>query len=300
MRIKDNGHFKYENSKYVNDEGTETLPIIYYESHITTEYIDKWHVSSSDSMEEEDDEDNSSGEPVLTRKYQRFNNAVTGRDFRVADLKKGNNEQSRDDSFCSGRSDSYQDLLTRMKLLVKDLRELGIKVYRYKIEVIVLDSKDCDEYGLLLDTNSRDFWVDREILNGDYGKNIDSCLNSEGDFDDLFENKKGMLLSDIVKKSLKGEGDGVWLLEVMLHWMDGYCGEMQTYTSRKKSKGAFPVIGELRKYGLQRFKFPKYYEKHRKNIREAQIFNVGLGSLARSERLWSHNLGVIQDWIEGK
>lgn len=66
--------------------------------------------------------------------------------FRVADLlmqKRAEDmpERSRFDTFCSSRSVDMPALEQRMFALVSALRGAGFKVWRYKIEDVVLDSK---------------------------------------------------------------------------------------------------------------------------------------------------------------
>lgn len=58
-------------------------------------------------------------------------------------------ERSKYDTFCTGRSYDIQDLSRRMEALVLDLRSWGFTVWRYKIELTVLDSRYGDTFGLL-------------------------------------------------------------------------------------------------------------------------------------------------------
>lgn len=58
-------------------------------------------------------------------------------------------ERSRCDTFTTGHSKSYEDIYTRMVGLIKSLQNAGFKVWRYKIEDTVLDSRMRDLLGLL-------------------------------------------------------------------------------------------------------------------------------------------------------
>jgi len=74
--------------------------------------------------------------------------------FKVADLlmqkrKADTQERSKDDTFCTARSKSYEDIHGRTVGLIVDLKSAGFKVWRYKIEDTVLDSKYSDVLGLL-------------------------------------------------------------------------------------------------------------------------------------------------------
>ena len=74
--------------------------------------------------------------------------------FRVADLlmqkdRKATPERSDKDTFMTGHSKSRSDIETRTKDLVMRLQQCGIKVWRYKIEDTMLDSRYNDIWGLL-------------------------------------------------------------------------------------------------------------------------------------------------------
>ena len=65
--------------------------------------------------------------------------------FRVAKLlmSKGDNfTPSEHDSFITGRSKNYSELLCRMVYLCEGLKQNGFTIRRYKIEIATLDSKD--------------------------------------------------------------------------------------------------------------------------------------------------------------
>lgn len=102
----------------------------YYESHITIE-------------------------PVFDRALMRVAQISAAHGFKVADLlmqKRASDtaERSKHDTFCTGRSRDFDDLCERMEWCVRHLRAVGFRVWRYKIEDTILDSKvDHDELGLL-------------------------------------------------------------------------------------------------------------------------------------------------------
>ena len=58
-------------------------------------------------------------------------------------------ERSSKDSFCTGRGTDRADLTDRMVELIQSLRVNGFKVWRYKIEDTLLDSRHSDVLGLL-------------------------------------------------------------------------------------------------------------------------------------------------------
>lgn len=68
--------------------------------------------------------------------------------FRVAKLYMEKGPHIKD-SFCTGRSKSYTDLITRTQELIIDLKAAGFKVRRYKIEDTLLDSNIKDNWNIL-------------------------------------------------------------------------------------------------------------------------------------------------------
>lgn len=85
-------------------------------------------------------------EPVFDERLERLKQLCTEHGFRVADLlmqKRTSDtpERSRFDTFCSSRSVDPAALESRMFAFVAALCEEGFKVWRYKIEDVVLDSK---------------------------------------------------------------------------------------------------------------------------------------------------------------
>lgn len=98
---------------------------IYYEAHVTIE-------------------------PVFDSSLTQFVELCSFQGFRVAELlmKKRSTdkpERSKYDSFCTARSDSYDDIVERTLALVKSLEKSGYKVWRYKVEDTLLDSNFNDD-----------------------------------------------------------------------------------------------------------------------------------------------------------
>jgi hypothetical protein len=91
-------------------------------------------------------------EPVFESKLLTVKAIASEYDFKVAELlmKKGHDmETSRYDTFMTGHSKNYEELVEDMRCLIEDLKTEDIKVWRYKIEDIVLDSRYEDTYKLL-------------------------------------------------------------------------------------------------------------------------------------------------------
>lgn len=85
-------------------------------------------------------------EPVFEERLEQFKIICHDYKFRVANLlmqKRAHDteERSKNDSFCTGRGISYTDTKKRMLALVDRLEKEGFKVWRYKIESTLLDSR---------------------------------------------------------------------------------------------------------------------------------------------------------------
>ncbi len=83
-------------------------------------------------------------EPVFDEEFLEFENCCNNYQFKPAELllqksRKVTAERSNRDSFCTGHSDNYEELLNRTLLLVNDLKESNFQVWRYKIEQTLLD-----------------------------------------------------------------------------------------------------------------------------------------------------------------
>lgn len=89
-------------------------------------------------------------EPVFEERLEQFKATCRQHKFHVATLlmqkrKEDTEERSKNDSFCTGRGVSYSELQTRMFALMTALKAEGFKVWRYKIESTLLDSRYNDE-----------------------------------------------------------------------------------------------------------------------------------------------------------
>ncbi|MBI4120771.1 MAG: hypothetical protein HY457_00745 [Parcubacteria group bacterium] len=85
-------------------------------------------------------------EPIFGKRLEKFIELCKRYEFHVATLlmqkrKSDTPKRSKNDSFCTGRSISYSEIETRMLSLVDALRAAGFKVWRYKIESTLLDSR---------------------------------------------------------------------------------------------------------------------------------------------------------------
>lgn len=85
-------------------------------------------------------------EPCFDSDLERFKIICHDYKFHVAKLlmqkrKSDTEERSKSDSFCTGRGISYTDIESRMLALVDRLHKEGFKVWRYKIESTLLDSR---------------------------------------------------------------------------------------------------------------------------------------------------------------
>lgn len=85
-------------------------------------------------------------EPVFENDLERFKVICHDYKFRVANLlmqkrREDSEERSKNDSFCTGRGISFTDIEKRMLALVQRLQKEGFKVWRYKIESTLLDSR---------------------------------------------------------------------------------------------------------------------------------------------------------------
>ena len=92
-----------------------------YECHVTTEFVDP-----------------------TDRRVIKLQAICMRHLFRLAKLYKENRETSDLDTFMTGHADSYDVMHDRMRDLIHDLKEHQFKVTRYKIEEILLDSRNGD------------------------------------------------------------------------------------------------------------------------------------------------------------
>lgn len=75
--------------------------------------------------------------------------------FKLAKLLMQNGQPSHIDTFMTSHDDFKEALECRMVALCLDLKEKGFKIRRYKIEAIILDSRDKDIYDLLGEANAQ-------------------------------------------------------------------------------------------------------------------------------------------------
>lgn len=97
-------------------------------------------------------------EPVLDDRLGVAEHIAKKHGFRMAKLlmkKKDEDTEARSDkdSFMTGTSKSYASLGLDMAALIRELKLHNFKVWRYKIEAILLDSKIEDHLFLLEENN---------------------------------------------------------------------------------------------------------------------------------------------------
>lgn len=93
-------------------------------------------------------------EPVFDDRLELFKKVCETQNFHVAKLlmqKRAEDtpERSAKDSFCTGHSQNFWDIMDRMVRLVGALQKAGFDVWRYKIEDCVVDSRKQDSLDLL-------------------------------------------------------------------------------------------------------------------------------------------------------
>lgn len=90
-------------------------------------------------------------EPVFDERLKEFTETCKGSEFHVAKLLMEKGEPSRKDAFCTGRDKDYEALHHRMFSLLGKLRKAKFKIWRFKIESIMLDSRYDPTFQILLD-----------------------------------------------------------------------------------------------------------------------------------------------------
>lgn len=83
-------------------------------------------------------------EPVFGSRFAEFERICCLHKFRPAELLLMKNRQetplrSNKDSFCTGHGKDYEATVTRTEMLVADLKQAGFKVWRYKVEGMLVD-----------------------------------------------------------------------------------------------------------------------------------------------------------------
>ena len=85
-------------------------------------------------------------EPVFDEVLETVKNIAKTYQFKVADLymqkdRQGTAERSQKDTFMTSHSTNLNDIKSRMRFCQEELELAGIKVWRCKVEDIVLDEK---------------------------------------------------------------------------------------------------------------------------------------------------------------
>ena len=93
-------------------------------------------------------------EPVFEDDLERTRAIAQRHGFKPAELlmkKRAQDtaERSKYDTFCTGRGKSYIELESRMMALIADLKADDFKVWRYKIEDTICDSRSEDVLKIL-------------------------------------------------------------------------------------------------------------------------------------------------------
>lgn len=93
-------------------------------------------------------------EPVFDERLEELKELVKPFRFKVADLimKKtflDKEEPSKKDTFMTGHSTNWEDIQSRMINLITEVENNNYKIFRYKIEEILLDSREEDIFRLL-------------------------------------------------------------------------------------------------------------------------------------------------------
>lgn len=92
-------------------------------------------------------------EPLFNERRKQFEEICGRHGYKAANLvmikKEGAATPSNRDTFCTGYGDAVSDMKFVLRKFVPELRKAGIKVWRYKIEAIIVDSKFKDELALM-------------------------------------------------------------------------------------------------------------------------------------------------------
>lgn len=93
-------------------------------------------------------------EPVFDEQLEQAKEIASKAGFRVASLlmkkrAKDTEKRSQYDTFMTATNVNYENLEARMKECIGDLKDVGFKVWRYKIEDTVIDSRHNDCLGLI-------------------------------------------------------------------------------------------------------------------------------------------------------
>jgi hypothetical protein len=84
-------------------------------------------------------------DPIFGERREQLAELAQKHGFQLAKLFMSKEEESLEDTFMTGHSAAYVELMSRMVDLVREARQHGFNVRRYKIEEIHLDSKYQDD-----------------------------------------------------------------------------------------------------------------------------------------------------------
>ena len=93
-------------------------------------------------------------EPVFDERLDQLKMMCHHFNFKVADLLMQKREtdtitRSKNDTFVTGHSMFYYEIEERMRELLYSLKLSGFKIWRYKIEEVIIDSRNSDTYNIL-------------------------------------------------------------------------------------------------------------------------------------------------------
>jgi epoxyqueuosine reductase QueG len=87
--------------------------------------------------------------PKLKKKFETVCAIWKFKPAKLYMRKDGREQANRNDAFATGHSNGYEDMQSRLRGLCGELKFVGIKIRRYKIERIELDSREGDVWGIL-------------------------------------------------------------------------------------------------------------------------------------------------------
>lgn len=88
-------------------------------------------------------------DPVFEGRRELASDIAKKYSFKMAKLLMEKEELSRKDSFMTGHDTNLKRLQDKIVFLVKELRKNNFTVLRYKIEVIIMDSRQEDSLFLI-------------------------------------------------------------------------------------------------------------------------------------------------------
>jgi hypothetical protein len=99
-------------------------------------------------------------EPIHDEQLDKARTIAEESKFKIAHLlmknrEKDTEERSSRDTFMTAHDKDYDNIVFRTFSVVRSLKAAGFKVWRYKIEDIVVDSRITDEFDLLGEQNEQ-------------------------------------------------------------------------------------------------------------------------------------------------